>query len=144
MARSPGIALAVRCIFASPGGLDFDLVLQAVGVQAEAASRQTFGERPRSPASAEVSERIWPGGSEPELVVEVDGRSAVAYPYEQSSSGGEDEFTSEMRLAVPELPSDGLVTLAVSWPQAGLAKAAVTLTLESLDDLEDRVVHLLA
>lgn len=66
----------------------------------------------------------------------------MAYPYEQSSSGGEDEFTSELRVAVGRLPSDGQVTLVASWPGAGLAEAAVTLTLASLDDLEDRVVRL--
>ncbi len=142
VARSPGIAIAVRCIFARPGGLELDLVLRAVGVQAEAASRQSFGEHTDGPREADGSGRPWQGGSEPDLAVEIDGRRAVVYPFEQGSSGGGDEFTSELRFAVGTLPSDGRVTLIASWPRAGLAEAAVTLTLTALDALQERVVQL--
>lgn len=139
VAQSVGIAMAVRCVVARPGVLELDLVLRAVGVRAEAAGRRAFGDHdPRS----RDAEDAWPGGSEPDLRVEVDGRRGVVYPYEQSSSGGQDEFSSELRVAVAGLPSDGLVTLVASWPQAGLAEGAVTLTLDSLDDLENRVVRL--
>lgn len=85
----------------------------------------------------------WRRGSDPVLLVEVDGRRATAYPSEKTSGGGADQFDSELRLAIPELPSDGLITLTVSWPEAVLAEGSVTLTLGSLDDLENRVVRLL-
>ena len=135
--------MAVRCIFARPGGLEIELALHAVGVQAEAARRQSFGEHvPQTPPTSETVD-AWHGGSEPVLVVEVDGRRATAYPFEQTSGGGEDQFDSELRAAIPELPADGLITLTVSWPQAGLAEGSVTLTLGSLHDLENRVVWLL-
>jgi hypothetical protein len=143
VARSTGIVAAVRCIFASPGGLEIDLVLRAIGVQAEAAGRQSFGGHvPHMPPAGETI-GTWRGGSEPVLLVEVNGRRATAYPSEQGSSGGEDHFDSEMSVAIPELPSDGLIKLSVSWPEAGLAEGSVTLTLGSLDDLENRVVRLL-
>jgi hypothetical protein len=135
--------VAVRCIFASPAGLEIDLVLHAVGVQAEAAGRQSFGGYvPHTRAAGETID-AWRGGSEPVVVIEVDGRRATAYPYEQSSGGGDDHFDSELHVAIPELPSDGLITVTVSWPQAGLAEGSRTLTLGSLDDLATRVVSLL-
>lgn len=142
VARSPGIAIAVRCIFARPGGLELDLVLRAVGIEAEAAGRQSFGEHDFDLRQPDDSGRPWRGGSEPDLVIEVDGRRAVVYPFQQSASGGEDEFTNELRVAVGTLPSDGRIKLTAAWPQAGLAEAAVTLTLASLEALEDRVVQL--
>lgn len=97
---------------------------------------------PQTPPAGETIS-TWRGGSEPVLLVEVDGRRATAYPSEQTSGGGEDQFDSELRVAIPELPSDGLITLTGSWPEAGLATGGVTLTLGSLDDLENRVVRLL-
>jgi hypothetical protein len=136
--------MAVRCIFAQPGGLEIDLVLRAVGVQAEAAGRQSFsGHVPQTPPAGETTTGTWRESSEPVLLVEVDGRRATAHPSEQTSSGGEDQFDSQLRVAVPGLPSDGLINLTASWPEAGLAEGSVTLTLGSLDDLEHRVVRLL-
>lgn len=132
----------MRCIFARPGGLELDLVLRAVGIEAEAAGRQSFGEHDFDLRQPDDSGRPWRGGSEPDLVIEVDGRRAVVYPFQQSASGGEDEFTNELRVAVGTLPSDGRIKLTAAWPQAGLAEAAVTLTLASLEALEDRVVQL--
>ncbi len=143
VARSEGIAVAVRCVFARPGGLDIDLVLRAVGVQAEAAGRQSFGrDVPQTLPGGKLVD-AWRGGSNPVLVIEVDGRRATANLSEQTSSGNEDRFDSELRLAVPGLPSDGLITLTVSWVQAGLAEGSVTLSLGPLHDLENRVVWLL-
>lgn len=141
VARSTGIAVAVRCIFARPDGLEIDLVLRAVGVQAEAAGRQSFGGRVQTRPAGETID-TGRGGSEPVLLVEVNGRRATAHPSEQTSSGGEDQFDSELRVGIPELPSDNLITLTVSWPQAGLAEGSVTLTLGPLDDLENRIVRL--
>jgi hypothetical protein len=142
VARSNGIAMAVRCIFAHPGGMEIDLVLRAAGVQAEAAARQTFGGHVPKFRPADETEDTWRGGSEPGLVIEVDGRRGIAYPHEQSNGGGEDQFSSELRVAIAELPSYGVITLTASWPQAGLAEGSVTLTLASLDDLENRVIRL--
>ncbi|GAA3559718.1 hypothetical protein GCM10022197_14000 [Microlunatus spumicola] len=132
----------MRCIFARPGGLELDLVLRAVGVQAEAAGRQSLEEPDDRGTRRCEGSWLGRGGSELDLTIEIDGRKAVVYPFEQSASGGEDEYTSEFRVAVDVLPSDGRVTLITSWPRAGLAKGGVTLTLATLDGLEDRVVQL--
>jgi hypothetical protein len=142
IARSAGIVMAVRCIFARPGGLELDLMLRAAGVQAEAASRQTFGKHDPLLGLPDQAEDGWRGGSEPELFIEVDGRRAIAYPHEQSSGGGDDHFDSEMRVVIAGLPSDGVITLTSSWPEAGLAEGSLRLTLDSLDDLENRVIRL--
>lgn len=134
--------MAVRCIFAHPGGLEIDLVLRAVGVQAEAAARQTFHEHVQKAETLDATKPVWRGPSEAVLLVEVDGRRATAYPHEQSSSGGEDQFDSELRVAIDALPSDGLIKITASWPQAGLAEGSVTVNLESLDNLGSRVVRM--
>lgn len=39
IARSPGIVMAVRCVYAYPSGLELITVLRATGVQAEGAIR---------------------------------------------------------------------------------------------------------
>lgn len=49
LARSPGIAAGLRCVFAHPTGLHLPLVLRAEGVQAEAAGRRA-GWRPGTTA----------------------------------------------------------------------------------------------
>jgi hypothetical protein len=41
LARSPGIAAGLRCVYAHPGGLRLPLVLRAADVQADAAARTT-------------------------------------------------------------------------------------------------------
>lgn len=76
------------------------------------------------------------------LLIEVNGHRASAYPHEQTNSGGADAFASDLRVHVTALPADGAVTLTASWPEAGLAEGSVTLTLASLDDLENRVIRL--
>jgi hypothetical protein len=133
--------MAVRCVFAHPGGLEIDVVVRAVGVLAEAATRQSDGIYHPSSASTTSSGDTWPG-SEPVLLVEINGRRATAHAQGQTTSSGEDDFSSELRIAVPDLPSDGSITLTAAWPQAGLAEGSVTLPLEPLDDLHARVVRL--
>ena len=71
LARSPGIAAGLRCVYAHPGGLRLPLVLRAAGVQAEAAGRTTS---PRFRDDAGDREP-WSG---PTLDVEVDGIRGVA------------------------------------------------------------------
>ena len=141
IAESVGIAIAVRCIFAKPDGLEIDLALRAIGVQAEAAVRQTFGTSPRG-QSGDQATSMWHGGSEPVLLVEVDGRRVLADPQGSTSSGGDEVFASDLQVAVAELPLDGSITFTASWPEAGLAEGSVTLALETFDDLENKIIRL--
>jgi hypothetical protein len=135
VARSTGIAFAVRCIFAHSDGLILDFVLRASGVQAEAACRQTFRARPDRPSIE---------GSEPAVFLEGGGHRVDVCSYgESSAEGGGETFRAERNLGVSILPPDGTITLTASWPEAGLAEGSVTLTLEIPDDLDSRVLRLL-
>jgi hypothetical protein len=138
LARSPGIAVGLRCVFAHPDGLHLPLVLRARDLQAEAASRWSFprGRRDDGPAT----------GSEPwsglRLGIELNGRAGSVDAGRTTSSGGADTFGSEASYWVGELPGDGRLRLTVGWPQAGLAEASTGLQLDGLQDLGDRVLPL--
>ncbi|MGY1845380.1 hypothetical protein [Modestobacter sp. SYSU DS0875] len=133
LARSPGIAAGLRCVFAHPGGLHLPMVVHAVGVQAEAAGRRTF---PRPGAERQP----WSG-----LLVRltVDDVTGPADPVGPTSSGSIDSFRSEGSYWAGALPRDGRLTLTVGWPAAGLAETTTVLHLGPLDDVADRVVSLL-
>ena len=132
VARSPGIAAGLRCVFAHPGGLHLLLVLRADGVQAEAASRRS---RHRTPDAAPDP---WSG---PELVVDLDGEARLADPSGRQSSSSADRFDLEADYWIGALPADGRLRLTVGWPEAGLREAGTLLELGSLEGL-DRVVRL--
>jgi len=136
LARSPGIAAGLRCVFAHPTGLHLPVVVRAEGVQAEAAGRRTFpGARGR-----EVLEPApWSGL---QLSVQVDGESRTVDAAGQESSGSIDRFSAEAVYWVGALPTDGQLGISVGWPQAGLAEATTVLALEGLDDLATRVLSL--
>jgi hypothetical protein len=137
LARSPGIAAGLRCVFAHPGGLHLPLVLRADGVQAEAAVRRSFP--PRDPGPPRPAERDpWSG---PRLTAGIDGEVRTADPGEQQSSGGSDAFDLQAAYWLGRLPSDGRVELTFSWPEAGLAENTVELRLD-LGDLPGRIVRL--
>jgi hypothetical protein len=136
LARSPGIAAGLRCVYAHPGGLRLPLVLRAAGVQAEAAGRTTL---PRFRDDAGDREP-WSG---PTLDVEVDGIRGVADAANQESSGNADDFSLEGTFWIDRLPRDGRLRLTVAWPEAGLAENTTVLALDDLDGLGDRVVALL-
>jgi hypothetical protein len=135
LARSPGIAVGLRCVFAHPRGLHLPLVLRAQGVQAEAAGRRT-GHRAEweSPGSD-----AWSGLL---LTVEVDGEIRTADPAGQETSGSVDRFDLAGSYWVGRLPTDRRLGLTVGWPQAGLAEQRVVLELDDLDDFADRVLSL--
>lgn len=140
LARSPGIAAGLRCVFAHPGGLHLPLVLRADGVQAEAASRRTFPRhRPGESPPAERAREAWGGLL---LSIEVDGESGIADPAAQEASGGADAFDLEASYWVGRLPSDRRLRLTLAWPRAGLAEDVTLLTLDDLHDLGDRVLGL--
>jgi hypothetical protein len=134
LARSPGIAAGLRCVFAHPGGLHLPLVLHAEGVQAEAAVRRTF---PTAGGTAEVDP--WSG---PVLTVELDGETRTADAGGQESSGGSDAFDLAASYWIGRLPHDGTLRLTLAWPQAGLTRSTATLRLGDLADVASRVVPL--
>ena len=136
LARSPGIAVGLRCVFAHPTGLHLPLVLLAEGVQAEAATRRSGMGR----HSDEMPEHMpWSGLS---LTVEMDGEVRTADPTRRTSSGSDDHYALAADHWIGALPGDGRLTLTAGWPEAGLAEQRTVLTLEDLDHLADRVVSL--
>jgi hypothetical protein len=104
LARSPGIAAGLRCVYAHPGGLRLPLVLRAADVQADAAARTTS---PRFRDDAGDREP-WSGLT---LDVEVDGIRGVADAANQESSGNADDFSLEGTYWIDRLPRDGRLRL---------------------------------
>jgi len=140
LARSPGIAAALRFVLAHPGGLHLPLVLRAEGVQAEAAGRDLHRRRSTEPADGPaVASDPWTGLL---LTVGTDGEERTADPGRSQSSAGPDTFDAETSYWIGRLPADGRLQLTVSWPQAGLAEATTVLQLDDLHDLAARVVRL--
>lgn len=137
LSRAKDVAAGLRCVWAHPEGLWLPLVVQARGVHAEAAVRRSFdrtgaGDPPH--AGLGVGLR---------LVVGVGDRTGIAEALGGSSSGGDDDFTSEPHYWVGDLPRDGVLRVGVSWPEVGLPETQTTLCLEGLADLAGRVIHLL-
>jgi hypothetical protein len=127
LARSPGIVLGLRCVFAQPGGLLLPAVVRATGVQAEAAHRRIARAEPAG------------AGSEPRLWAEIDGKSGVADAYQASASAGEDAYESDAWYWLGAVPLDRRLRLTVGWPESGLAESTTDLTLTGLDRLGDVV-----
>jgi hypothetical protein len=133
VARAPGIAVAVRCVFARPDGLALDLMLRAHGVQADAAARQS--------GPVELTGRPEAAGSEPVLTITADETTALVQG-PQSGSAGDDHFSLDLQAWVDILPTDGRLTVTAGWPEAGLATGSAILTLAPLTDLDARVLRL--
>ena len=141
LARSPGVAAGLQCVFTHPGGLHLPMVLRAEGVQAEAASR---GDRHRW--LADTSSGQEPGSDPyagPTLIVGADGEQRSADPGRSEGSSGHDTFERQMHYWIGCLPADGTLELTIGWPRAGLAQTTTALQLASLDDLAGRVLRLL-
>jgi hypothetical protein len=136
LARSPGIAAGLRCVFAHPTCLHLPLRLLAEGVQAEAAVRRSEGGGRPTDEIPEATPR-----SSLQLTIEVDGESRTADPAGATWSGGSEHFSLEAGFWVGALPRDGRLTLTAGWPEAGLAPATTVLELD-LDDLAGRVRQL--
>lgn len=124
VAGAPGVAVAVRCVFALPTGLALDLILRASGVQAKAARRQ---ERP--------------SGTEPVITITADGITAIPQG-SRRGSWSDDYFVLDIDAWVDATPADRRLTVAASWPAIGLPGGEVTITLAPADDLVTRVLHL--
>ena len=145
LARSPGIAAGLRCVFAHPNGLQLPLVLRAEGVQAEAARRDKF-----VPGRGERSGGAWRGApwAGPVLVAGADGEERTVVAGASTSGGGrmfggeDDSYRFDGLYWIGDLPTDNMLRLTVAWPEAGLAETTTVLELADLDDLADRIVHL--
>ncbi|MBB3675111.1 hypothetical protein [Modestobacter versicolor] len=132
LARSPGIAAGLRCVFAHPTGLHLPLVLRAEGVQAEAAGRRA-GWRP---GDDRADRDPWSGVL---LTAELDGATRPVDPAGRTTTGSADHFHLRAGYWIGALPSDGRLRLTVGWPQAGLAEHSTELELGPLDGLGERV-----
>lgn len=131
VARSPGIAVGLRCVFAPPTGLHLPLVLLAEGVQAEAAVRQSRGSSHGHSSEAAALT----------LRAEVDGQDGWADATTSAWTGSTDRFELQADHWIGALPADGRLTLTAGWPEAGLAEQRTELTLD-LGHLADHVVTL--
>ena len=136
LAQAPDIAAGLRCVWARPEGLLLPVVVQARGVHADAASRQTFGADPGPDAVDLV-------GSAVRVVARVGDREVELDATHGTASAGEDDFTTEAAYWVAGVPDDGLLHLTVAWPEAGLPETTTALRLQGLHDLDARVVRLL-
>ena len=145
LARSPGIAAGLRCVFAYPSGLQLPLVLRAEGVQAEAANRDRY-----APGLGERSGRAWRGApwAGPVLVAGANGEERTVVPGASTSGGGRmfggagDSYRFDGLYWIRHLPTDNMLRLTVAWPEAGLAETTTVLDLVDVDDLTDRIVRL--
>jgi hypothetical protein len=135
VARAPGIAVAVSCVFARPTGLSIGIVLRATGARAEAARRETSGPDPFDESEG------WPDGSELIVTFGVDGTVGIGQPREIGSST-EGYLAIDMQTWVDALPSSGQLTVTAAWSQAGLPEGGTTLTLTPAEDLEHRVIRI--
>lgn len=139
LARAPGVAVGLRCVFAHPGGLHLPLVLVATGVPAGAAARLSFPDQVRFASAEGGHHDPWSGLR---VVAEVNGFSGPADPSEQQGSGGDGAFDLTAAYWIGDLPADRRLRLTVGWPEIGLPHAERTLVLDSLDNLPDRVLSL--
>ncbi len=123
LGRATGIVAGLRCVFAHRDGLSLPFVLRAEGVQAEAAARQSF-------SSHLPLDESGPGSwSEPVVAIGIGDHEGFADPSRSSGGGGEDSFALDASFWVDELPTDGKLTITVSWPQAGLPQTRTELAL---------------
>jgi hypothetical protein len=139
LARSGGVAVGLRCVFAHRTGLHLPLVLLANAVHAEAAARQT-GHQP-APPGYRPSEP--PGWSHLQVLGELNGRVGEMLPYAATTSGGLDRYTEQAEYWIGELPRDGLLRLTVAWPRIGLSAATTTVQLDPPGQLATGAITLL-
>lgn len=139
LARAPGIAVGLRCVFGYPSGLMLPLVLRARGVQGEAARRVSLDPSPGPRYQDHGESDPWSG---PQLSVEVEGRTRRIHPTQEESSGGDDTFDLEATYWVDQLPRNGRLGLQIAWARAGLPLSTVTITLEDLTGLDERLLPL--
>ena len=145
LARSPGIAAGLRCVFAHPSGLQLPLVLRAEGVQAEGAKRSSYTPRLGERSGQAWRGEPWPG---PALVAGTDGEERTVVPGSATSGGGrmlgrtDDGYRFDGLYWMGHLPADSTLHLTIAWPEAGLAKTTTVLQLADLDELNTRIVQL--
>jgi len=122
LARSTGVAVGLRCVFAHRAGLHLPLVVLACAIHAEAAGRQTG--QPPAPPGYRPSDP--PGWSQLEVVGELNGRTGEMLPFSATRSGSLDRYTEQAEYWIGELPRDGVLRLTVAWPRIGLDAATTT------------------
>ena len=137
LARSPEVVVALESVVAFPEALRLRVVIRAAGASAKAAvSSRGWNHREAAP----IDEASTAPLSAPRILVTVDGITGVAESSRGEASAGADIFDYRHDHWVGHLPSDGRLVVTVSWPKIGLAEATTELTLDSLDQLSERVV----
>lgn len=141
LARVPGIAVGLRCVFAFPEGLKLWFVAHARDVDLVPANPS-----PRSEEEAAELSRRWSefpaGADEPVVHVGVGGirqRLPLHARGDHSSGTGARHVSGELR--VLGLPADGRVTVDVSWGPS-LPETSTTLQLENLEEVAASAVAL--
>ena len=138
LSRAPDIAAGLRAVFAYPGGLHLLLTYRAVGDRAHAARSWSYGRVRRYPGPTEANPY-----SVPRVHVTLDGRTRPADTAGPVRNSDAHVFSVDASYWIGELPRDGQVSITVEWPHAGLPRTETTLTLNGLDDLDERVLPLL-
>jgi len=140
LARSNGVAVGLRCVFAHPTGLHLPLVVLANAIHAEAAARQT-GQSPAPPGYQPSDPPDW---SQLEVVGELNGRVGEMLPFSATRSSGLDRYTEQAEYWIGELPRDGILRLTVAWPRIGLDSTTTTLQVDPPGQIAAGTIALLA
>ncbi|WP_432536214.1 hypothetical protein [Kineococcus arenarius] len=137
LASAPDIAAGLRAVFAYPSGLHLLLTYRAVGERAVDAGSWSYGRVRRYPGPTADNPY-----TSPELHVTVNDSAGPAH-----TSGhifnSDDAFSVNASYWISELPLDDRVLITLEWPYAGLPLTETVLTLQGLDNLDDRVLRLL-
>lgn len=139
LARSGGVAVGLRCVFAHPTGLHLPLVVLANGVHAEAAARQSG--HPPAPPGYRPSDP--PKRSHLQVLGELNARVAELLPFETTCSSGLDRYHEQAGYWIGEHPRDGVLRLTVTWPRVGLDAATTTIQLVPPDRIATGAIALL-
>ncbi|PPK98589.1 hypothetical protein CLV92_101288 [Kineococcus xinjiangensis] len=137
LSRAPDIAAGLRAVVAYPSGLHLMLAYRAVGERANDARSWSYGRVRRYPGPTKDNPYSFP-----HLHVTVNDHAGPAHTRGAMHNSGDDAFSVDASYWIDELPRDGRVGIALEWPHAGLPLTETVLTLQDLDDLEDRVLRL--
>ncbi|NAZ80980.1 hypothetical protein GTR02_04020 [Kineococcus sp. R8] len=136
LARAPDIGAGLRAVFAYTSGLHLLLTFRAAGERAVDAGSWSYGRLRRYPGPTADNPY-----TAPEVRVTVNDSSGPAHTSSHVFIS-DDSFSVNASYWIDELPRDDRVLLSVEWPYAGLPRSETVLTLQGLDDLDERVLRL--
>lgn len=142
LARTTGIVVGLRSIFAYSAGLEIALLVSATGSAAELVARQYS-------ASAEIDPIT--GSRHPANDLGVGLRfdaldDSTAQPFQRKSTEGfgrdPERYEREFLFYTKELANSSRVQYRIAWPEVGLPTTDVILTLPDVQVLRDNIIIL--